>query len=114
MLAIYMQVNNNGHISFNVAYGAFHPNRFENEFDPLIAPYWADADTSGTGIVWYRESTSQADKNRVQSEIRAIFREAARFTPSLVFIATWDHVGYYPSRTDKVQVNAYVSIICTF
>ena len=70
----------------------------------LIAPYWADADTRGTGIVWYRESTSQADKDRAQREIRAIFREAARFIPTLVFIATWDHVGYYSTNTDKVTI----------
>ena len=93
-------------MSFLASYGTFTPQNFEDTFVPaLIAPYWADAYTFHTGIVWYRESTSQADKNRAQSEIRAIFREATRFTPTLVFIATWDHIGYCCSgRTDKVLI----------
>ena len=75
---------------------------------PLIAPYWADVDTTSEngGTVWYRETTSQADRNRAQSEIRAIFMDASQFVPSLVFIATWDHVGYFPDGTDLVCIAA--------
>ena len=75
---------------------------------PLIAPYWADADTrpDNGGTVWYRETTSQADRNRVKSEIRTIFTDADQFVPSLVFIATWDHVGYFPRGTDLVYTSA--------
>lgn len=78
---------------------------------PLIAPYWADADTRGIGEVWYRETTSQADRDRAQREIRANFREAARFVPQLVFIATWDNIGYYPRRVNKVLLLFYLLIL---
>ena len=99
---VYLQVNNNGHISFNSPFYASYPQRFEFVSRPLIAPYWADADTRGTGTVWYRETTNQTDIDRAQREIRTIFREATTFTPLMAFIATWDHIGYFPSRTDKV------------
>ena len=73
----------------------------------LIAPFWGDVDTRGIGMVWHRESTDQADRDRAQREIRRAFpAQAARFTPRLVFIATWDHVGYYDSQIDLVSVIA--------
>ena len=53
--------------------------------------------------MWYRESTSQEDIDRAQRDVRVLCRNA-RFVPRLVFIATWDHVGYYPQRTDRVCI----------
>ena len=101
------QINNNGLVSFVTEVGAFVPEPFplvgtSADERQLIAPYWADVDTRGTGRVWYRESTNQADRDRAQREIRAIFMEADRFIPRLVVIATWDHVGYFNHRVDKV------------
>ncbi len=98
------QVNNNGHLSFGSLFGQYFPRPFPISI-PLISPYWTDTDTrpSNGGTVWYRETFNQMDKDRVQNEVRAIFTEASRFTPNMVFIATWDHVGYYPGHTDKVN-----------
>ena len=62
----------------------------------IIAPLWSPVNTRrGSGTIWYREATEQADLNRAQQEIRDIFPEARNFVARLVFIATWDHVGYY-------------------
>ena len=99
-------MSNNGYITTIESYGQFEPLRFNTVFFPLIAPYWADVDTTpaGGGLVWYRVSTSQADRDRARNDIRAVFQEAARFTPTVVFIATWDHVGYYIDHIDKVQM----------
>ena len=117
-----MQVNNNGLISFRHSVSAFTPVPFplvsSSEIDvttataQLIAPFWGDVDTRGTGTVWHRESTDQADRDRAQREIRRAFpAQAARFTSRLVFIATWDHVGYYNSQMDLVSaVEYYVSM----
>ena len=106
-----LQVNNNGHVSFDDPDSRFDPLRFPlNDSTPLIAPYWADTDTRINGIgdagtVWYRESIDQADRDRAQREIRRAFPgQAARFTPRLVFIATWDHVGYHEMHVDKVRI----------
>lgn len=71
----------------------------------LLSPYWADVDTrlSNGGFVHYRQSTDTALLNNARDQIRAIFPDDFQtFTPTFLFIATWDHVGYYNMRTDKV------------
>ena len=75
----------------------------------LIAPFWGDVDTRPNpagGFVWYRETTSQADLDRAQGEIRDAFTGqplADSFIPRLVFIATWDRVGSYNQQTTDVR-----------
>ena len=98
-----LQVNNNGDISFTTPVSTFTPEAFPLSGNlQLIAPYWADVDTRGTGSVWYRETTDTQLLARARDEIRAAFINQASFNPTSLFIATWDHVGYYSRRTDKV------------
>ena len=98
-----LQVNNNGDISFTTPVSTYTPQAFPLSGDlQLIAPYWADVDTRGTGSVWYRESTDTQLLAKARDEIRAAFINQASFSPTSLFIATWDHVGYYNRRTDKV------------
>jgi len=68
--------------------------------DTIIAPFWADVDTTGTGTVYYRETSDPSLLSRAANEIQGTV--ATSFTPSYLFIATWDAVGYYMNRTDKV------------
>ena len=100
-------------ISFDQAISQFTPDPFPfggstsaAEDLQLIAPYWGDVDISGVngGTVWYRESDAQEVLNRARDDIRAAYREArdSNFSPHSVFIATWDHVGYFPQKVDKV------------
>ena len=115
-LMLYIQINNNGLISFVRAVRAFSPitlplNGTSERIDDvqLIAPFWGDVDTRPNpagGFVWYRETTSQADLDRAQREIRRAFNGQAlanNFIPRLVFIATWDHVGSYNQQTTNVR-----------
>ena len=98
-----MQVNNNGDISFTRAVTTFTPQAFPLADDlELIAPYWSDVDTRGTGNVWYRETADPDLLERAQKEIRRAFVAHENFVPTYLFVATWDHVGYYNSHTDKV------------
>lgn len=74
---------------------------------PLVAPYWADVDTSGTGTVWYRQTVSKEALERAQYDVTrdpTLFPslDLSDFTPTLVVIATWDHVGYFSRKTDRV------------
>lgn len=86
----------------------------------MIAPFWADVDTrlgaqfddsvpssqdndSDVGRVWYREVVDEQLLVRVQTDIRAAFIQHANFTPSWMFIVTWDEVGYYNRHKDKVH-----------
>ncbi len=76
-----------------------------------MAPYWADVDTSGIGTVWYRQTTNKLILNRAQRDVTkdpTLFPalDLSEFSPTLVFVATWDHVGYYDGHTDKV-INAF-------
>ena len=71
----------------------------------IIAAFWGDVDTRGTGTVWYQESTDNALLNRASMDIRDAFptQAAEGFTATGLFIATWDRVGYFDSHTDLVS-----------
>ena len=69
----------------------------------LIAPYWADVDTRGTGTVWYRQTSDETLLLRARREIRSAFVSQMTFQPTMLFIATWDHVGHYNRRTALVS-----------
>lgn len=73
----------------------------------MIAPYYADVDTrngSGRGHVWYRDASS--DKvllTRATNEIRATFADRTNFEATFVFVATWDHVGFYQRPESNIS-----------
>ena len=98
----FMQVNNNGIISFESSFSQFNPSRFPRfAGNELIAPFWADADTreNGSGTVFYRETTNPALLQRASREIQDGL--LVSFSPSHLFIATWDSIGYF-GGTDRV------------
>ena len=69
-LIITLQVNNNGIRSFDESISQFTPQSFPlGDGRMIIAPYLADVDTIGTGIVWYRETSEASLLNRVKSDI---------------------------------------------
>ncbi len=72
-------INNNGNVSFGNPYATFTPSGFPVSDFPMLAPFWADVDTrgSGSGLVYYRI-------------------EPFRVT------VIWDHVGYFGSHYDKL------------
>jgi len=72
--------------------------------DKIIAPYWADVDTRGTGDIYYRQTTDPSLLARATSEIRAAFPDSLDVTISNMFIVTWDKVGYYNRNSDKVSL----------
>ena len=102
---IFIQVNNNGIISFERGFNVHNPSAFPLQAYniPLIAPFWADVDTSqdGSGTVFYRETTDFDLLQRVSSEIQIGL--SMSFVPSHLLIATWDAVGYYNGNTDRVN-----------
>jgi len=69
----------------------------------IIAPYWADIDTSGIGIVYYRQTTDPSLLARATSEIRAAFPWSPNVTIRNLLIATWEDVGYFSQGIDKVH-----------
>lgn len=73
-------INNNGNVSFVNAYSTFTSDSFPSSNYTMVAPFWGDVDTqdSASGLVYYK------------------------ITPSSL-IVRWDHVGYFPSASDKVN-----------
>lgn len=90
----------------------FTPDPFPLDGDlELIAPFWADVDTTGTGTVFYRQTADPGILQRVGNEIQYAFVDHQDFTPSFVIIATWDAVGYYEANVDKVHYTLWLYTI---
>ena len=114
-------MNTNGIISFSRGIATSTPASFpipagsEGSLE-LIAPYWADVDIrpSQAGNVLYRETSDPERLSRARSDIMRdprLFPEVdfSTFLPTSIFVATWDHVGYYNVVFDKVNItNHYV------
>lgn len=71
-------VNNNGNVSFVNSFGTYSSTGFPNANNKMVAPFWADVDTRGSGQVLYK------------------------VTPTAMYV-NWVDVGYYNSATDKLN-----------
>ena len=71
--------------------------------EKIIAPYWSNIDTRGSGKIFYRKTAEPSLLTRATSEIQAAFPMSENLTITNLLIATWDAVGYFPERTDKVR-----------
>lgn len=70
----------------------------------LLAPFWADIDTRNIGDVWFWQTSSQTLLDKANAQIRSAFPFQPRFTATNLIIVTWDHVGYFNYKNDKVIV----------
>ena len=71
----------------------------------MIAPFWSDVDNrpSGGGNIFYRQTTDASLLVATEKIIRsAFFPNFQEYSPTDLFISTWDHVGYYNQNTEKV------------
>jgi hypothetical protein len=101
-------VNNNGNITFTSPLSDFTPFVFPSG-NKIIAPYFADVDTTGPpdvagdGLndVYFSERTNQSDLIGIATIVNKAFGGA--FTATRAFVATWDHVGYFSSHVDKLN-----------
>ena len=91
------QVHNNGYLFFKNYSGLdFSPAPLPINGSAFVAPYWADIDTRRTGNVSYRITQDPELLQRARND------SSSRASPLWLFIATWNHVGYYNQQTDKV------------
>ena len=86
-----MQVNVNGVVSLGDNFNDFSAEPFPIDNDHLIALYWDDhVITPQQGDIFYRTSQDPFLINEVGKNISDAF--STSFTPSSLFIATWDRV----------------------
>ena len=96
-------MNNNGHLSFAEPYSTFIPEELPDDDVFLVAMFWADIDTrpEDGGLVWYRITTSPDLLQKALSDIQKTYPTVSDL--DYLFIATWDHVGYFSQMTNKVN-----------
>jgi len=77
-------VNNNGNLTFDAPYSTYTPLGLSGVSTPIIAPFFADVDTrgSGSGLTSYGNGTVDGHA---------------------AFGATWRGVGYFGGQTDKLN-----------
>ena len=97
-----IQVTNNGHISPGAPNIDYTPKELPR-LSPMIAVYWADADTRPRygGVVWFRNFSTPDLLRRALTDIQCAYPLVSVI--DYIVIVTWDHVGYYSMHTEKVK-----------
>ena len=103
------QVNKNGIISFQLPFTEFRPRRFPlSNLIPLIAPFWDDVDIRRYGNIFFRETSNASLLQIAYNQLQEWFPSSGNFTPTTLFIATWDRVAHYVGVS---QVSAYMTVL---
>ena len=92
----------NGIVSLDDPYASPSVRPFPLRGYKIIAPFWDDVDTTGTGKIFYRQTTDPSLLARASNQIQAANISEFQNVTNLL-IATWDAVGSYPRRIDKVN-----------
>ena len=105
----YLQVSDNGYIIFGVATNFFNPVMFPlSNRVPIIAPFLADVDLRcSIGQIFYRQTTSSSIRGQAGRDITDLLFLSSAFSPSIVFIATWQGVEYYNCRNHQVNMDLH-------
>ena len=102
---ILSQVSKYGVISFRNAFEESRARQFPYGAFPLIAPYWDDK----PGDVLYRISNNQTHLNKISSHIADAF---SVFSPTMLFIATWNRVPKSPNENNTL-FNTFQTVIAS-
>ena len=92
-------VNTNGILSFQSLYLQYFPEMFPSTGLPLIAPFWNDIDTTTFGSIFFRTTSNAALLQRAHDQLQELFPSSGNFTPTMLFIATWDRVAPFGRKT---------------
>ncbi|XP_041672056.1 alpha-tectorin-like [Cheilinus undulatus] len=99
-------VNHNGHLTFDSSWYSYIARLFPlNGTRDIIAPFWTDFDNRQTGLVFYNQYTSGDVLQQATKDINDYY-PGLNFNASLVFVATWYEMAYYPTTGTKTTVQA--------
>ena len=71
---------------------------------PIIAPYFADADTRGrrSGKIFFRQTNEPALTSRAKQDVEFVYPDVT-FTPQQLYIVTWKGAGFYNHHDNMVK-----------
>ena len=102
------QINTNGVLSFQSPFiqSGYMPQGFalSDVNNTLIVPFWDNLGLRRFGNVFYRTTSNAALLQRAHDQLQELFPSSANFTPTTLFIATWDRVAE-SRRSDIVSPN---------
>ena len=84
------QVNTNGILSFQSQYLHYIPRIFPSTGLQLIAPFWHDVNIRR---FFYRVTANATLLQKARDLLQELFPSSGNFTPTTLFIATWDRVA---------------------
>lgn len=92
-------IGTNGVITFQQAFLEFAPTTCGplNASLRMVAPFWADFDTTHGGHIYYRESNDQRLLQVISSEVSAAFPQLWGLNLQWLFIVTWFEGPYHNS-----------------
>ena len=94
-----------------MSFSDFLPGAFPNSSTPIVAPFWADSDTRGSGTVWYGERSEDVLLLlRAQEDVQRFFSSQYNFNPTFLYVATWDSIPHYEAGT-KVSFTYFLEYI---
>ena len=95
----------NGYITLDEFYNfpTYIPKDPKQAGVPIIAPYFADADTRGrrSGMIYFRGTDEETLLYRAKDDIE--FALSIDFMPNYLFIATWDKIGFFNHHDNLVN-----------
>lgn len=103
-LYLYLQVCNNGFISFIASSLPRHTSESFpiNGSHKIIAPFWSDVDTNRGGKLWYRTTMDRTTLLQANNEISLTFQNTS-FLASWMMVVTWEDVAAYGCSSDCSQ-----------
>ena len=102
-------VNENGILSFLTEIPSYFNIEFPSLDYPIIAILYSDVDCRASGKIWYRKSNDKSLLIRAKLQISDAFQLQDYFEPKELFITTWDQVGYFEEKSQKV--NTFQAVI---
>lgn len=100
-----MQINTNGILTFLEPFPEYLNQPLPLE-TPLIAAFYSNVDTTNSGddsSISVFQTTDPATLLRAQQLVQYAFNQEQELEVTQLIVATWRNVGYFDSKTDKLN-----------
>ena len=102
-----LQVNRNGVVSFQAIFLEWRPRSFPLNSFSLIAPFWY---VVPIGNIFFRKTSNATLLQKARDQLQELFPSSDSFTPTTLFIATWDRVAEVYIHAHDVTVATHCDV----